>query len=164
LNLLKPYDDKRKEIKEKVNNIVGKACVENLPKEVIDFWHSKYGDKLKVQDCIGVQLLGSWWYIYPNTPIFERAEELVNEPVLKTILEENVEEYNHICDQQDERRNQIKNVLRRLKTYKRIKEEFPEAYTILVGSSDSIEKTMAISKELSLNVRDLRENLKKEKI
>lgn len=132
------YDKKIREIKVIMREQLEKELIKHLPQDIIDFW-VKYPDRLRMQESVTLRTDRGWINIYPEIPTLgiDVEKEILTEmsPIKKALLIWNQE----IEDLESEKRkdkNQIRCLVSKLKTYKKLQDIFPEAYEVLILKVD----------------------------
>lgn len=144
--MVKHLNDKLESLKEQVRLKIEESLKPDYSKEVLDFF-DKY-PKI-VNKCTGISIYWNFdgykdykFTIYPNLPKYQDDEVDLSKlftskdgkrrDVIATLMDE----YCQVEKKKNELRNKIKCTLNTLKSYARIKNEFPEAYKLLVEQID----------------------------
>lgn len=156
------YDKKIREIEVIMKEQLEKELIKHLPPDVIDFW-VKYPDRLRMQESVTLGRDFGWSYISLEIPTLgiDIEKEILTEmsPIKKALLIWNQE----IKDLEDEERkvkNQIRCTVSKLKTYKKLQDNFPEAYEVLILKVDM---NMELHDSLCDSVEELRAKLNSSK-
>ena len=144
--MVKHLNEKLESLKDQVMLKIEESLKSDYPKEILDFFE-KY-PKI-VNKCQGISI---YWKIgnekdyrftvYPKLPKYPDENVSLEKEFrqgfgLKSdIISNLMDEYCQVFKKREEIRNKIKCTLNTLKSYTRIKNEFPEAYKLLVEKID----------------------------
>lgn len=162
-------DHLKDEINDKVKsmeNIMISQAKKTIPKDVLSFFE-KHKERFYKESnfCFDVKFQNrSYYYLYFRGQIPTLTEEerkSVKNAVLSEI-EKEFSELDGLYNKKNELSNKIKCTLSKLNTYKKIKENFPEAYSTIVSVIDS-ETVVDSEGNLCDNVEELRAVLNNDK-
>ena len=138
LLLTKSYDEKEEKIKSNMVKALSNECEKHLTKEIMDFF-KKYPNKVRTHGCVTFQHGNQSFYLRLDIPILEIDVIkfiVTSSSVIHTTLTNFAQDFLNIKLEKNIIRNQIKCTLNTLKTYNRIKANFPEAYDVLLYQVD----------------------------
>jgi len=156
--LLTSYTEKTAKLKKQMEEALTEECKKFLPNEVLDFFKI-YPNKVHVHGNVSFYSGSKYYYLTVKLPtlemdvnsrIIKKGTDIFN-TLTKLAEESEANEREYIIT-----RNQIKCTLSKLRTYKQIQLNFPEAYDILVYKVDKV------TESLCDNVEELRAKLNKE--
>lgn len=128
--LTNPLSEKTEKIWNSTVEFANEKYKGYLPKDVLDF-QEKYPKSVKVES---IYINGI--YVNLKYPYYlEAREKLIQE--YRKYISQKYKEYRDMREENSQLHNKIQCTLTKLGTYKRIREEFPEAYTILMELVDS---------------------------
>ena len=141
-----------------LNTFFKEKAMELIPKDVIEFW-VKHPEYTRTSDCHYCNFKNDkFFYFHSEIPVMEGYDK----SIVKECLAKNAEEfekrfasYEELKKYEIQLRNKIMCNLSKLNTYKRVKDNFPEAHAILC-------KIMDTPVEVNLNLCDSVENLRAE--
>lgn len=127
--LTSPLFEKAEKFWNSTVEFVNEKYKEYLPKDILDF-QEKYPKSVKVESTYinGI-------YVNLKYPYYLEAREKFMQKY-REYISQKYEEYKDMREEGNRLHNKIQCTLTKLGTYKRIKEEFPEAYTILMDLVD----------------------------
>lgn len=144
--MVKHLNDKLESLKDQVRLKIEESLKSDYSKEVLDFF-DKY-PKI-VNKCQGISIYWNFdgykdykFTVYPNLPKYTNEGVDLDkifthkDGVRRDVIASLMDEYCQVTKKIDELRNKIKCTLNTLKSYTRIKNEFPEAYKLLVEKID----------------------------
>lgn len=144
--MVKHLSDKLESLKDQVRLKIEESLKPDYPKEILDFFE-KYPKV--VNKCTGISIYWNFdgykdykFTVYPNLPKYinegvDLGKIFTHKDGLRRgVISDLMEEYCQVFKKRDELRNKIKCTLNTLKSYARIKNEFPEAYKLLVEKID----------------------------
>ena len=146
--MVKHLNDKLESLKDQVRLKIEESLKPNYPKEILEF-AEKYPEFLKSCESISIywsvdNLKDYKFTVYPKLPKYPVDFNLSNlftsidpnKGLRRDVIATLMDEYCQVEKKKNELRNKIKCTLNTLKTYARIKNEFPEAYKLLVEKID----------------------------
>jgi len=159
--LTKSYDVKQEKIKADMSKALAAECAKHLPAEVMDFY-KKYPNKVHNHGSVTFKHADEYFYLDLRIPTLEM--DVMKKIVTPTsnifaTLTQFAQDYLVHKLEKNTIKNQIKCTLIKLRTYKRIEANFPEAYDILLYQ---IDKEVKQPKGLCDSVEELRAKLSKE--
>lgn len=142
--MVKHLSEKSNQLREQVKVKIEQFLRKDYSKEVLDFF-TKYPNL--VVKCEGISLYYAFdnqrdyrFTVYPNLPKYpDKDSDLVKMFKLgegADLIDDLMKQYCANEKKKNELRNKIKCTLNTLKSYARIKNEFPEAYKLLVEKID----------------------------
>ena len=144
--MVKHLNEKLEALKEQVRLKIEESLKSDYPKEILDFFE-KYPKV--VNKCTGISIYWNFdgykdykFTVYPNLPKYDNNKLDLDKIFThkdgerRQVIANLMDEYCQVFKKRDELRNKIKCTLNTLKSYARIKNEFPEAYKLLVEKID----------------------------
>lgn len=133
--------EQKTKIEKDMEAMLAKELRKNIPEEVLDF-EKAYPNLVVKQEYIRFETENHNFYLYPKTPAFfknAKKEFLKKDTPLVINLEFAAKEWEALRLKKNKLQNQIKCALSKLKSYKKIQDNFPEAYKVLIEEVDKEE-------------------------
>lgn len=153
------FDDEIQKTKELIESKIYTFLSIFIDEDVLNnfdpYYYSKLGSISIYSDCGKGNYLFSY---HPNLPKVNpgfKEEDFSRNKELNQRIENDVNKYLSLVKEKQVMKNKIACALSGLKTYSKIKNEFPEAYIILVEKVDGITK----EKDSCTNIEELRAEL-----
>lgn len=164
--MVKHLNDKLESIKDQVRLKIEESLTKDYPKDVLDFFN-KYPKLMVKCDSIPIYWTtkGQKDYrfsVYLNLPKYEENKGNLNKMFKEetgervACISDLMDEYCQIEKKREELRGKIKCILNTLKSYARVKNEFPEAYKLLV---EKIDKETLPAEDFCTDIEGLRAEL-----
>lgn len=160
--LTKSYEVKEEKIKKEMAKALSIECAKHIPDEVMAF-HKRWPTRLQKESTATFRYENETFYLNLDIPALPENVDAIkhiakNGTQIYSTLVGYAQEYIIHKLEKNKIKNQIKCTLIKLKTYKRIEANFPEAYEILIYE---IDKEVKQPKGLCDSVEELRAKLSK---
>lgn len=133
------YNEKIEKLKESIGHKVDNYLKQFIPKDVLKL-HEKYSYYMCKGPFIGLYSKDGYEFThYPTLPKLEekyRDHKFREDKDFIALIERDVEELKDLRIKKNSLKNKVSCVLSDLKTYTKIKNDFPEAYSILIEKVD----------------------------
>jgi hypothetical protein len=162
------YDESIKNVKNRITQKATEFLKKFINSKVLNLWQDKnIKVYLKGFGSYAIRDFKDNFLFYSEIDLPKRDEKfkeanlnIKNQPELFDLIKKDIEEYESLVKAKSVFRNKLQCVLGDLKTYNKIKNEFPEAYKVLIEKVDK-EK---INKDTCTSVEELRAELIKIKL